>query len=189
LGVLLFVLISLIQQGLCQDNSGTNAVVVSASEPSGPPEKGIFCYVCNSKGDPNCGDKQWNPHFVKLVNCTDQMYMNDFGREQLTKLNKTQPNICRKQVQRVSLGKKTDTRVIRSCGYMPQHKRYDDDEDFVGEDRCYTRAGTFEVMVTYCTCEKDKCNDGNRIGGQPWIPLAISLTTFVLLHLPLGHSQ
>jgi len=181
--VLLLFIISFIQQGCCADET---AVVVNAGEDSGPPEKGVMCYVCNSKGDPNCGDKHWNPKLIKLVNCTDQLYMDDYGRELLKKQNKTQPNICRKQVQRISLGKRTDTRVIRSCGYMPQHKRYEDDEDYIGDDRCFTRAGTFEVMVTYCSCTKDECNAGSRFGMKPWIPLAIF---FVLRHLPLGQPQ
>jgi len=194
-GVLLLLIISLIQQGLCQDgrtvSGNSDVVIVQDVQNDGPQEKDIFCYICNSKRDPNCGDKQWNPHFVKLVNCSDDLYMNDFGKELIKKVGKTKPNMCRKQVQRVSLGKKQDIRVIRSCGFMPQHKRYEDDDDYVGDERCFTRAGTFEVMVTYCTCTKDKCNAGNKFGMNPWIPLALSSVTsiFVLLHRQLGHSQ
>jgi len=39
----------------------------------------------------------------------------------------------------------------------------EEDEDDDGEtERCYNKAGTFEVQLTYCACTKDACNHGQR---------------------------
>ncbi len=62
-----------------------------------------------------------------------------------------------------TLGSRIDYRVIRTCGYLPESARYidEDDPDNV-EDRCYNKAGTFEVQVTYCSCYSAGCNPAPR---------------------------
>ena len=58
-------------------------------------------------------------------------------------------------------------------------------QDTVGEDRCYKRAGTFEVSVTYCTCTKDECNGAPQTGtGSSFLSMMLlAVTVSYLSHL------
>lgn len=53
----------------------------------------IFCYECNSKYDPRCGDN-FDPYSLALVNCS--------LREPPNHLRDLQPDICRKITQKGS---------------------------------------------------------------------------------------
>jgi len=120
--------------------------------------------------------------------------MDEYGKKMLELEGKTQPNLCRKNYQTVTLGGKTDTRIVRSCGYMAKKKPlYGDNPDEVdaeGEERCFRRAGTFEVMVTYCTCTKSECNGAAQLGSDFLqkrflsLPLILIGIGFLLLSLP-----
>ncbi|CAG7734175.1 unnamed protein product [Allacma fusca] len=131
---------------------------------------GIRCYQCNSARDPYCGDPFSNTT-VADVDC-DQMFP---GKN---------ATVCRKNVQKVNLGSKSDHRVVRACGWEPDKKASakdvkDEDDEPAGKggERCYTRAGTFEVMVTYCTCTSTLCNGGNHV--MPPALLGMSLMALV----------
>jgi len=149
-------LLGLLQQGLCQ-NVKTSTL-----------QSSIMCYVCNSMEDPRCGHPFDKSSFAPL-NCSDLVYMSTYNQELMKETEKKDaPNLCRKNIQTVTLGGKTDYRIVRSCGFMPKNKpKYGvevDEDDTIGEDRCYKRAGTFEVAVTYCTCTHDDCNGALRTG-------------------------
>jgi len=119
---------------------------------------GIKCYVCNSNRDPRCGDP-FDPSTIELADCG----------QIATGMPGHNATLCRKQYIRASLGGKVDRRIVRGCGYLPDAKRGEEEEDvddkaiLAAGGRCFTRAGTFEVMVTYCSCNKEACNSGPKI--------------------------
>ena len=49
-------------------------------------------------------------------------------------------------------------RVIRACGWLDEVKDRPD---------CYSRTGTKDIMVTYCSCQGDKCNSSTSVR-TPW---------------------
>jgi len=127
--------------------------------------EGLRCWVCNSERDPRCGDK-FDPVTIEMADCDQWMALN-LAQARVEKRNAT---VCRKISQRVSLGKMETNRVVRSCGY-----EVDENEP----EKCFNRAGTFEVMVTYCSCQGDGCNSGSH--SIPNIPI-LSLLLATIFH-------
>ncbi|CAL8143311.1 unnamed protein product [Orchesella dallaii] len=144
---------------------------------NGEAKKGIMCYVCNSARDPRCGDP-FDSATIEKVDC-DQFMPN---------MNTT---ICRKTVQRATLGGRSDYRVIRTCGYLPEPPRYGvevEEDDDGSSERCFNKAGTFEVQLTYCACTVDGCNHGQRLTQSSTFTIASLLTMISGSYLLLNKS-
>ncbi|XP_022920285.1 UPAR/Ly6 domain-containing protein crok-like [Onthophagus taurus] len=105
--------------------------------------KPIQCYDCNSEYDPRCG-LDFDNYTIGVVNCNE--------KRKLDHMKTFVPILCRKVIQKVH-GK---IRVIRGCGYIK-----DEDHD---DKECYTRSGTHDVKVTYCSCTTSLCNGAPRFG-------------------------
>jgi len=108
----------------------------------------LHCFVCNSARDPRCGDP-FDDKTIEKADC-NQLH---------PEFNAT---LCRKNIQKVNLGARSDVRVVRSCGHVANKLFEGDEPDADTSTRCFTRAGTFEVMVTYCSCSTEACNSAER---------------------------
>lgn len=100
----------------------------------------IYCWRCNSAYDPNCADP-FNNITSDLVNCDMRV------KEHLPPGTRAQ--VCRKIVQKVY----SDFRTVRDCGWLKSDKE---------GTECMRRAGTFSVLMKYCSCDKDGCNGARR---------------------------
>ncbi|XP_043211619.1 protein quiver-like [Amphibalanus amphitrite] len=101
----------------------------------------IQCYECNSRYDRSCGDK-FSRTAVGMVDCDLKL-----KGPHLDNMNST---VCRKIVHHI----RGHQRIVRSCGWV------DDKEVMAGRD-CMRKAGTYEVMLYYCSCYDDFCNSAN----------------------------
>lgn len=110
---------------------------------------GIKCYKCNSHYDKRCGDT-FNNYTTELINCEQEDHrMNHLPLQEDGTPYKA--NICRKTVQIIA----EETRVIRSCGWLPNPENMKDRD-------CFTRTGTHQVMVYHCVCTGDACNAASQ---------------------------
>ncbi|XP_076365550.1 UPAR/Ly6 domain-containing protein crok-like [Tachypleus tridentatus] len=100
----------------------------------------IMCWECNSIYDPNCNDP-FNNFTMALVDCSQRS---------LPHYPNTPATLCRKVIQKVN----NEYRYIRSCGWLTDEKR---------ESECMKRAGTYHVLIQYCNCKADGCNDAPPI--------------------------
>uniref|UniRef100_A0A147BNT5 Uncharacterized protein n=1 Tax=Ixodes ricinus TaxID=34613 RepID=A0A147BNT5_IXORI len=116
----------------------------------------IYCWRCNSAYDPNCADP-FNNITSDLVNCDMR------SREHLPPEKKAV--VCRKIVQKVY----SDFRYVRDCGWLREEKE---------GASCMRRAGTFSVLMKYCSCEQDGCNGGPYLRAAPsWILALVAAAT------------
>lgn len=121
----------------------------------------IYCWRCNSAYDPNCADP-FNNITSDLVNC-DMRH-----REHLPPGAKAQ--LCRKIVQKVY----SDFRYVRDCGWLKGEKEKEGGE-------CLRRAGTFSVLMKYCSCEENGCNGSPRLLSAPsWTLGSLAVASAVL---------
>lgn len=95
----------------------------------------ISCWRCNSAYDPNCADPFDNITSV-VVNC-DMRHLPHFPG--------VRAKVCRKIIQKVY----NDLRYVRDCGWLADEKE---------GSECIRRAGTFSVLMKYCSCNTDGCN-------------------------------
>ncbi|XP_018009478.1 U-scoloptoxin(05)-Sm1a [Hyalella azteca] len=102
----------------------------------------IRCWDCNSKFDPRCGHGHFDNHTLETVDCDQISY---------THLGNAKAKYCRKVIQYIE----GTERTIRSCGWL-------DDARAITHDGCYSRTGTKDIMITFCTCEADSCNSAPR---------------------------
>jgi hypothetical protein len=131
-----------------------------------PTVSGIKCWECNSAFDKRCGDPFQNMT-SELVDCdqrTPEMEHLPLDKNG----EKYQANICRKTYQSI----REEVRVIRSCGWLPNKAQFAD-------RTCYTKTGTFQVMVFHCVCHEDGCNSGSYIALSLSL-LLVSLASFRL---------
>ncbi|XP_013772681.1 uncharacterized protein LOC106457780 [Limulus polyphemus] len=118
----------------------------------------IKCWECNSLYDPNCADP-FDNYTVAATDCADRF---------LPHYPNVSATLCRKIIQKVN----NEYRYIRSCGWVHGEERF--------EGSCYKRAGTFHVMIDYCNCANDRCN--NAIYNTPsWIPLVVLIVLVFVL--------
>lgn len=121
---------------------------------------GIKCYKCNSFYDKRCGDP-FDNYTSEVVDCQQEDHrmshlpLNEEGKPY-------EANICRKTVQIVN----EETRVIRSCGWLPN-------DDNMKDRDCFTRTGTHQVMVYHCVCKGDKCNGAEQT--STILPLVLTM--------------
>ncbi|CAG0921579.1 unnamed protein product [Notodromas monacha] len=109
----------------------------------------IFCYDCNSRTDPRCGDP-FDNFSIAQVDCSQKI---------MPHLNNSTANKCRKITQKVD----GTVRVHRSCGWIDDHYG----------TNCYMRSGTYHVLVEYCACEGDACNAGVTVTPS-WTAAAVA---------------
>jgi len=130
------------------------------------PVAAIKCWECNSAYDKRCGDS--------FQNITSELVDCDQRNSQMTHLplkedgTRYTANVCRKTVQTAN----EETRVIRSCGWLPNPP------NFEGRD-CFTKTGTFQVMVYHCVCKHDGCNSSTRLGSNTITALLFSVAAFL----------
>ncbi|KAK8783551.1 hypothetical protein V5799_010086 [Amblyomma americanum] len=67
--------------------------------------------------------------------------------------------VCRKIVQKVY----SDFRTVRDCGWLKDEKE---------GTSCMRRAGTFSVLMKYCSCDKDGCNSARRSSASSLLMVA-----------------
>ena len=67
------------------------------------------------------------------------------------------------------------TRTVRSCGYVGEPTK---DGKY-----CFTRAGTHEVQITYCSCAGEFCNTASNQGPMNWFSLVVANVVTVLFGL------
>ncbi|XP_071042512.1 UPAR/Ly6 domain-containing protein crok [Parasteatoda tepidariorum] len=109
----------------------------------------IMCWECNSHYDKNCGDPFRNETFA-ITDC-NQRDLEHFPQQKAT--------VCRKIIQKVT----DDYRFVRGCGWLSNEN--------VSHD-CFKRAGTFNVLIQYCSCNYDGCNAApHTIQQSSWIAL------------------
>ncbi|GIX76953.1 protein quiver [Caerostris darwini] len=122
--------------------------------------EGLFCWECNSKSDPNCGEPFKTPT-IQYTDCNQRFLTGDIH------VNAT---VCRKITQKVQ----GETRVIRSCGfYNPETA-----------GTCISRAGTHLVFMHYCQCKGDGCNTSSTLNAP-----SLQLFAFILTLLWVASSQ
>lgn len=116
----------------------------------------VYCYECGSIFDARCGESM-RPYPKAIVNCDDKPI-----EVQGVSFNAT---FCRKITQK---GKESliqskpresvktffflvygQTRVTRSCGYLPNEKK---------RTKCLRVTLTESTSSIYCECEEDFCN-------------------------------
>ncbi|KFM58231.1 hypothetical protein X975_04859, partial [Stegodyphus mimosarum] len=120
----------------------------------------IKCWECNSRYDRDCGDPFNNATFA-LTDC-NQRNLEHFPQQQAT--------VCRKILQKV----RDDYRIVRGCGFLSSEKE--------GSD-CFKRAGTFNVLIQYCSCDSDGCNAApGTFNPHSWIGLlaGVVLSTIMM---------
>ncbi|CAG2174122.1 unnamed protein product [Oppiella nova] len=110
---------------------------------------GLSCWDCNSLINNGCNDPFKEDDFA-MADCTQKFlprYPNQPG------------TICRKIVQKVN----DEYRTIRGCGYLDDAgKEIKPNEHLANE--CVKRAGTFSVLIQYCSCNgKDGCNHSHHL--------------------------
>jgi len=97
----------------------------------------IHCWDCASNINPGCGEPFNNASFA-MVDC-DQRVMAHLGNKKAS--------ICRKIVQKIQ--ENPVPRIVRGCGWI---------EDDTTDGECVRRAGTYSILVEYCSCRGDGCN-------------------------------
>lgn len=120
----------------------------------------IKCWECNSHYDRNCADPFGNETFA-LTDC-DQRELEHFPQQKAS--------VCRKIIQKV----RDDYRFVRGCGWLSSEKESTD---------CFKRAGTFNVLIQYCSCDADGCNAAPPTIQCSWIGLlaAVILSTLMVV--------
>ncbi|KAK3855634.1 hypothetical protein Pcinc_037980, partial [Petrolisthes cinctipes] len=124
---------------------------------------GLHCWECNSAFDPRCGETHFDSATLDSVDCDqlDALKLN---------INNASAIYCRKIIQRIQ----EEVRTVRGCGWIKEVKAD------IGE--CYTRTGTKDIMVTYCHCDKDKCNGATTLfTSTTSVTLATATTTLALV--------
>jgi len=125
----------------------------------------IRCYECNSKHDPRCGDPFSNITSM-LMDC-DQDKRLDQGHLPVGEDGgPLKSSICRKTYQTTN----AETRIVRSCGWI-------ENEGTMKDRTCFTRTGTYQVMVTHCVCKDDGCNASSSL--VPFYTLVLTIVTAV----------
>ncbi|XP_054721103.1 uncharacterized protein LOC129230708 [Uloborus diversus] len=117
----------------------------------------IMCWECNSHYDKNCADPFRNSTFA-LTDC-NQRERDDFQQK---------ATVCRKIIQKV----RDDYRFVRGCGWLSAEKE--------GTD-CFKRAGTFNVLIQYCSCDSDGCNAAPHTTSHSWIGLLAAVILSVIV--------
>ncbi|GIY88222.1 protein quiver [Caerostris extrusa] len=69
-------------------------------------------------------------------------------------------------------GLRDDYRFVRGCGWLSSEKESTD---------CFKRAGTFNVLIQYCSCDTDGCNAAPSILQHSWIGLLASVILSILM--------
>lgn len=109
----------------------------------------LRCWDCNSLINDGCSDPFKSDDF-DLADCNQKFtarYPNQPG------------SICRKIIQKVN----DDYRTIRGCGYVNEEGNEIKANTQISND-CIKRAGTFSVLVQYCSCNSDDgCNHSNHL--------------------------
>lgn len=130
----------------------------------------VYCYDCSSFIDSRCGES-FKPYPKAIVNCDDQPFelngvsFNATFCRKVTQTGREQPSIsARKVVQRIFLVY-GQTRVMRSCGYIPSEKK---------RNRCMKVSFTEATESFYCDCEEDFCN-----GFSGTSRLSLRVATFI----------
>jgi len=148
---------------------------------------GLHCYVCNSRDQEACQDP-----FDEEAAKSSNLWKNCDVPAEADPIDPNEPNLqnrrhsrthymshetgnmtrikysfCRKTVQKTALVgmKDEETRIIRTCGFIPDPKlvpEEGDDEEAKAKLRCFRRVGTFEVEMFYCACYGDSCNPSGR---------------------------
>ncbi|GIY28257.1 protein quiver [Caerostris darwini] len=118
----------------------------------------IKCWDCNSHYDKNCADPFRNATF-DLMDC-NMRSLEHFPQQKAT--------VCRKIIQKV----RDDYRFVRGCGWLSSEKESTD---------CFKRAGTFNVLIQYCSCDKDGCNAAPSILQHSWIGLLAAVILSILM--------
>lgn len=82
-------------------------------------------------------------------------------------------------------------RIIRDCGYIIDRSAHsvgvtaNGSQTHIGDSDCVKRAGTFSVLMQYCSCRTDGCNAASTL--QP--PAAIGITSLIFIHVLLAICQ
>ncbi|XP_064457899.1 UPAR/Ly6 domain-containing protein crok-like [Ornithodoros turicata] len=118
----------------------------------------IYCWICNSAYDRNCADPFDNITSA-LVDCSTR---------HLEHLPNVPATMCRKIVQKVY----NDFRYVRDCGYLEKEKE---------GTECIRRAGTFSVLMKYCSCKTDGCNAAPSTLGTTNLQWVLSVALLVPL--------
>jgi len=105
----------------------------------------IHCWDCSSHINPGCGDYFSNNSFA-MVDCDQKVKPH---------LQDQKATLCRKVIQKVQ--GESRPRIIRSCGWIV--------DDSVNRG-CVRRAGTFSVLIEYCTCDRDGCNGSTSLSAS-----------------------
>ncbi|XP_054164694.1 uncharacterized protein LOC128962344 [Oppia nitens] len=109
----------------------------------------LNCWDCNSLINANCNDPFKEDDFA-MADC-NQKFLPHFPNQPGT--------ICRKIVQKVN----DEYRTIRGCGYLNDLGQEIKPGTVLPND-CIKRAGTFSVLVQYCSCNgKDGCNHSTHL--------------------------
>lgn len=125
--------------------------------------EGLRCYDCNSHYTKDCGDPFSN-YTVDQIDCNAEQHkmtylpLQDDGTPY-------EANICRKTVQTIN----GNVRIRRSCGWLPNPESFKDRD-------CFTKTGTFQVMVYHCVCKGDACNFASSFSA----PLLVIFVSLVL---------
>lgn len=122
--------------------------------------RSIHCWECNSHYDRNCADPFQNETFA-LTDC-DQRDLEHLPQQKAT--------VCRKIVQKV----RDDYRFVRGCGWLSNEKE---------GSECFKRAGTFNVLIQFCSCGGDGCNAAPTPEPTPLARWLFAAAAFTLLAL------
>lgn len=114
----------------------------------------IMCWECNSHYDKNCADPFGNETFA----------LTDCNQRDLEHFPQQKASVCRKIMQKV----RDDYRFVRGCGWLSSEKESTD---------CFKRAGTFNVLIQYCSCDSDGCNTAPHTIQYSW---AVLLSVVIL---------
>jgi len=109
----------------------------------------LSCWDCNSLINEGCSDP-----FKK-----DEFAMADCNQKFTARFPDKPGTICRKITQKVN----DDYRTIRGCGYVSEDGTEVKTDTKLSGD-CIKRAGTFSVLVQYCSCNSgDGCNSQTKL--------------------------
>jgi len=116
---------------------------------------GLKCWQCNSKDNTNCNDP-FNPN-------ADGSLLKECVLPPTANATTDKP-YCRKTTQKTALRgmKEEEKRVIRTCGFIADHRLKLDEGEEANALQCYRRAGTFETESLYCACYAEGCNPAGR---------------------------
>ncbi|RWS17238.1 hypothetical protein B4U79_00817 [Dinothrombium tinctorium] len=148
-------------EGECVKRSGTFSVLVQYCTCYSDKLLALECWDCGSRTRP-CQDP-FEETTDGAIDCSSDNRTIKYG----------EAKFCRKIVQKFN----DQERIYRGCGWL------EDDSTTSAKltpGECVKKAGTYQVMVQYCTCTGNKCNSEFGLSPQP-ILLFICLLSFLSL--------